>query len=160
MSIHYSPPHVVHEAYARACVGPKGNPQGLWVKMSNDVYVIERRLSDTEMEDLEEINVTIPHNGSARRVSVKDIYKPVWFGELLKSMPGWQDIVGEAPTEAAEPLAWWLRVDLVEASERIRFPMLPAKVNMMEWRDMGELRELYSYDGFGFTLRDKEWGRE
>lgn len=158
MSIKYSPPHVVHFAYAQSCVGP--NIEDMWMKLSNEVYVIEQRLEPFVIDNLSLASFTLNKNGTIKRVGVKDLYKPVYFGQLLKEMPGWQDTVGEPSSMGPEPIAWWLRLDLVDPSERIRFPALPAKVNMTEWRNMGELRELYSFDGFGFTLRDQEWGRQ
>lgn len=161
MSIQYSPPHVVHAAYARSCVGIRGDIEKIWSKLSHEVYVIERRLDALEFATLDGIaSLTLDTKDGVKRVGLRDLYKPVYFGEYLREIPGWQTHVGEKPREDSGPVSWWVRVDLVVPSERIRFPALPEKVNQTEWFNMGELRELYSYDGFGFSLRDAAWGRE
>jgi hypothetical protein len=160
MNIHYSPPHVVHAAYARSCAGIR-DMETIWTKVAANVYVIERRFDHEMMERLSSVVVTHNYRGSIRNVDLMTLYKPVYFGELLRSMPGWQDYVGkEKAPEGVKPVSWWLNMEFVEPGERIRFPALPAKINMTEWIHQGELRELYSYDGFGFTLRDSAWGRE
>lgn len=157
MSIQYSPPHVVQFAYARACVE---NVEDLWVRLSNEVYVIERRLDAVLFESLKDTKLTLNVKGVINDVGLEDLYAPIYFGAMIPELPGWDNPVSAKPRPDSGPVAWWLQVDLVAPSERIRFPMLAAKVNMTEWMQMGELRELYSYDGFGFTLRDNTWGRD
>lgn len=158
MSIHYSPPHVVHEAYARSCVG-KGNIEALWTKLSHEVYVIERRLSNMEMAQVcEYATLTrLTEKGEVIRINATALYDPVYAGRMVDDL--FIDYVAALDYDA-EPHSWWLKVELVDAGERIRFPALPSKVNVKEGLDMGELRELYSYDGFGFKLRDEKWGRQ
>lgn len=158
MTIRYSPPHVVHAAYAQSCF--VANIEDLWMKLSHEVYVIEQRLSAELMESLQSALLTLSHEGTVKRVDLKTLYKPVYFGKMVEQMPGYDNPVAEPTREGQGPTSWWLRLDLVEPSERIRFPALPAKVNMTEWFNLGEHRELYSYDGFGFTLRDNYWGRD
>jgi hypothetical protein len=159
MSIHYSPPHVVHVTYARTCAGIR-DIETIWTKVAADVYVIEQRFDHEMMERLASVVVTHNYRGFIRNVDLRTLYKPVYFGELLRSMPGWQDYLDEPSVEGTKPVSWWLNIEFVEPSERIRFPALPTKINMTEWINSGELRELYGYDGFGFTLRDERWGRE
>lgn len=158
--IYYSPPHVVHYAYANAC--GVGDVERLWMKLSPHVYVIERRLSSDDMLELVHAKLTLVRNGKVERVSVKEIYKPVYLGNTVEGTDhaDFLDKQLEPERDWPQPHSWWLRLDLVAASERIRFPALAAKINMTEAFGIGELRELYSYDGFGFSLRDKLWGRE
>jgi hypothetical protein len=165
MSIHH-PPHVVNESYVRS-IGLR-DPSRLYTLMAPNVWVIERRLSAMEMLLLEDFEVTRsrlvipsrPSSGEIRAVKVKDLYKPVWLGGPVWAGKSALDFKGEPTRPDAMPYSFWLRIDLVEPSERIRFPALPASVNYKEGLDMGDLRELYSWDGNSFKLRDGTWGRE
>jgi hypothetical protein len=165
LNIHH-PPHVVSDAYARS-IGI-ADPSRLYTLMAPNVWVIERRLTATEMLLLGDFDVAKARltpsglaGGEIRAATVKDLYKPVWVGG-----PVWDDgksaldFKGEPTRPDNFPYSYWLRIDLVEPSERIRFPALPVKVNYKEGLDMGDLRELYSWDGNSFKLRDEAWGRD
>lgn len=163
MSIHYSPPHVVHSAYANS-TGLKDISK-LYVRMAANVYVMEQRLSADDMLMMNTVGVTLRELAFVKEANLTDLYKPVWKGAKIKG-PGntgdvddYRGMPGHS-TETDPPFSWWLRLSLVEASERARFPMLPAKINMKEWLDMGTIGELYSWDGTGFKLRETDWGRE
>jgi hypothetical protein len=165
-----APPFVVNEAYARSC-GLR-DPSALWVRMAPGVWVIEQRLSHEEFLMIAEVAMlTFDDGRTVKGVKVADLYKPVYGGREI--FEGVFDFLGaplpvpstltqeriEAAQVSSDPVAWWLRIDLVPASERIRFPALPAKINMKEGLDLGDMRELYSWDGTGFKLRDEVWGR-
>jgi hypothetical protein len=135
--------------------------------MAPNVWVIERRLTAMEMLLLGDFEVRLTRLTSfvykvaeRRAVTVKDLYKPVWLGGPVWAGKSALDFKGEPTRPDAMPYSFWLRIDLVEPSERIRFPALPASVNYKEGLDMGDLRELYSWDGNSFKLRDGAWGRE
>jgi hypothetical protein len=157
-------PHVVNESYVRS-IGLR-DPSRLYVLMAPNVWVIERRLTAMEMLLLGDFEVRLTRLTSRLQgrgtpaVTVKDLYKPVWLGGPVWAGKSALDFKGEPTRPDATPYSFWLRIDLVEPSERIRFPALPASVNYKEGLDMGDLRELYSWDGNSFKLRDGAWGRE
>jgi hypothetical protein len=157
-------PHVVNESYVRS-IGLR-DPSRLYTLMAPNVWVIERRLTAMEMLLLGDFEVRLTRLTSrlqgrgAPAVTVKDLYKPVWLGGPVWAGKSALDFKGEPTRPDAMPYSFWLRIDLVEPSERIRFPALPASVNYKEGLDMGDLRELYSWDGNSFKLRDGAWGRE
>jgi hypothetical protein len=136
--------------------------------MAPNVWVIEQRLGMTDMLMLADFEVTLakvtPYGvpgTEVKRVKVRDLYNPVWMGG-----PIWDD--GKSvldfkgsptPHPEATPYSYWLKMELVAPSERVRFPELAAKINYKEGVDLGDTRELYSWDGTGFKLRDEAWGR-
>jgi hypothetical protein len=154
----YHPPHVVHDAYARS-IGIS-DPSRLYTLMAPNVWVMEKRLGMTEMLLIGDFIATIQDGPSVRSIDIRALYKPVWMGG-----PVWDDgksaldFKGEPPYAEAQPYSYWLRIDLVDPSERIRYPALAASTSYREGLDLGDLRELYSWDGLSFRLRDEVWGR-
>jgi hypothetical protein len=152
----HHPPHVVSEAFARS-IGI-ADPSRLYIKMAPNVWVIERRLSNDEMLLLGDFDVYIESVGR-KAVLIRDLYKPVYAGNSFAD--GFPDYLGEPhPASDGQPVSWWLRPELIAPSERIRFPQLASKINWKEGLDLGDLRELYSWNGLQFVLRDEAWGRE
>jgi hypothetical protein len=93
---------------------------------------------------------------AATTSEIQEVYEPVYADLPISGA----DIPDFTNKEMGAPHAYWICVEKVPASERIRYPMLPAKVNYKEGVDMGELRELYCWDGLGFKLRDPKWGKD
>jgi hypothetical protein len=151
-AIHH-PPFVVSNDYARS--SGLRDPSVLWRLMAPNVWVIETRLSDDEFQMISQVALLSGDVASISEPKVANLYRPVYQHGTLQD----SDIPEYADTGAG-PVAWWLRIDIVPPSERARFPMLAPKINRMEGLDLGELRELYSWDGTGFKLRVPAWGRE
>lgn len=158
MSI-YFPPHVVNDAYVRSF--GLSDPSRLYRLMAPGVWVIERRLSDDEMVQVGLFDVTkLDTYGRVQPIKVQSLYKPVYVSKLIDVKDQIVDFSDERASEGIAPHSWWLDLSQVAPSERIRFPALAAKMSMKECFDLGELRELYRWDGTGFRLRDEAWGRE
>jgi hypothetical protein len=154
----YHPPHVVHDAYVRT-FGLR-DPTRLYTRMAPNVWVMERRLINDEMLLLGDFTATIETvPGKVHSIDIRALYKPVFLGNDLGN--GVFDYLEEPhPASNGVPYSWWLRPELVAASERIRYPALPTKMNLKEGIDAGDLRELYSWEGLAFKLRDEGWGRD
>jgi hypothetical protein len=113
-----------------------------YTRMARNVYVLDQRIDA-------ELWAKLPE-------PIKEVYEPVYLDLPISG--------SETPDFTDKPLgaphAYWIRVEKVPASERIRYPMLAPKCNYSEGIGLGDLRELYSWDGLGFKLRDPKWGRD
>jgi hypothetical protein len=156
MSI-YHPPFVVNDAYARS--SGLSDPSVLWTLMAPGVWVMEKRLSNDEFMMISQV-ATLTHEDKDKinGAKVADFYRPCYKIGMIEAVGVLDFSNVSARTDDAPPVSWWLRVDLVPASERVRYPALPSKINMTEGLDLGDVRELYSWDGTGFKLRDPAWG--
>jgi hypothetical protein len=163
----YAPPHVANESYVRA-LGLK-DPGQLYTKMADNVWLLDKRLTDPEMVMLDAtVRLTIdgPYPAGVREVRVSELYRPVYvigflFNDGTQDFGNIAGMVKDAEPALARinatPISWWLRLDLMDPAERVRYPEMAEKVNMKEGFDLGDGRELYSWDGSGFKLRELDW---
>jgi hypothetical protein len=121
----FYPPHVVSQEVLQRLVDERPEAKDAYKQVTPQLFILEARIEPKTY-------AVLPHE-------IKDQYAPIFRSKSN------QQNFSRHPLDpnSHEPFAWWLRLETVPESERVRYPTLRRKITPIEADALLEFSELY-----------------